>query len=350
MAGVGAGKWQHCSHDDEVEDLESASTHVGHRTYTCSHARPKLEHGPPSEEGRPPGDVGRLAAARFIRYMHSYSLPPREASHSCERCREAACATQASEGFGRQGRGNSSDASRAPKQHVTVTIKKREEKLGHPLLSQLLTSKNRPSQFRAYVPPPTFTPLRKTKSILAGKTSASQGQAFSQVKNEEPKRTSGHGNHRVNVSKESDSGLTLSPLMVDLESWVSQLDSGLDMGFGLDLGWTNQGGYGDDVDQNDDGVVVDDDDDHVTGSPGAVLSQGPPSPLIPDTSIAEPNLPCNIQGQGHPHRQALNQHPDDQGLPLLGNHDCIPPTGLICALSSPFPALTTSKFDSATNP
>ncbi|XP_078792554.1 peroxisome proliferator-activated receptor gamma coactivator 1-alpha isoform X7 [Oryzias latipes] len=66
MAGVGAGKWQHCSHDDEVEDLESASTHVGHRTYTCSHARPKLEHGPPSEEGRPPGDVGRLAAARFI--------------------------------------------------------------------------------------------------------------------------------------------------------------------------------------------------------------------------------------------------------------------------------------------
>ncbi|XP_078792551.1 peroxisome proliferator-activated receptor gamma coactivator 1-alpha isoform X5 [Oryzias latipes] len=324
MAGVGAGKWQHCSHDDEVEDLESASTHVGHRTYTCSHARPKLEHGPPSEEGRPPGDVGRLAAARFIRYMHSYSLPPREASHSCERCREAACATQASEGFGRQGRSNSSDASRAPKQHVTVTIKKREEKLGHPLLSQLLTSKNRPSQFRAYVPPPTFTPLRKNKSILAGKTSASQGQAFSQVKNEEPKRTSGHGNHRLNVSKEPDSGLTLSPLMVDLESWVSQLDSGLDMGFGLDLGWTNQGGYGDDVDQNDDGVVVDDDDDHVTGSPGAVLSQGPPSPLIPDTSIAEPNLPCNIQGQGHPHRQALNQHPDDQGLPLLAKPTTLP--------------------------
>ncbi|XP_028998922.1 peroxisome proliferator-activated receptor gamma coactivator 1-alpha isoform X4 [Betta splendens] len=66
VADVGAGKWQRCTHDHRVEESEVASIPVGHRTSTCGHARPKLEHGPCSEEGRPPGDVGRLAAARFI--------------------------------------------------------------------------------------------------------------------------------------------------------------------------------------------------------------------------------------------------------------------------------------------
>ncbi|XP_032400074.1 peroxisome proliferator-activated receptor gamma coactivator 1-alpha isoform X2 [Etheostoma spectabile] len=66
VAGVGAGKWQRCTHDAGVKESEGASIPVGHRTSTCGHARPKLEHGSPSEEGRPPGDVGRLAAARFI--------------------------------------------------------------------------------------------------------------------------------------------------------------------------------------------------------------------------------------------------------------------------------------------
>ncbi|XP_024913117.1 peroxisome proliferator-activated receptor gamma coactivator 1-alpha isoform X4 [Cynoglossus semilaevis] len=66
VAGVGAGKWQRCTHDGGIEELEGASIPVGHRTSICGHARPKLEHGLPSEEGRPPGDAGRLAAARFI--------------------------------------------------------------------------------------------------------------------------------------------------------------------------------------------------------------------------------------------------------------------------------------------
>ncbi|XP_056882014.1 peroxisome proliferator-activated receptor gamma coactivator 1-alpha isoform X6 [Takifugu flavidus] len=66
VAGVGAGKWQRCSHGDGFEESEGASVPVGHRNATCGHACPKLEHGPPGEEGRPPGDVGRLAAARFI--------------------------------------------------------------------------------------------------------------------------------------------------------------------------------------------------------------------------------------------------------------------------------------------
>ncbi|XP_069026356.1 LOW QUALITY PROTEIN: peroxisome proliferator-activated receptor gamma coactivator 1-alpha [Embiotoca jacksoni] len=327
MAGVGAGKWQRCSHDDGVEESEGASIPVGHRTSTCGHARPKLEHGPPSEEGRPPGDVGRLAAARFIRYMHSYSLPPREVSHSCEHCREAAGATQASEGFGRQGRSSSSGASRASHRHITVTIKKLDEKPGHPLLSQLLTSKRRPARYR-HLLPPQISPVRSTKSKLAGKRSEIPAQAVSRVKEEEPRGTTDHRNQEVSQAIEPDSGPLLSPLALDLESWVSQPDPGVDLGFGLELGWPNQGAYGEDVDHDDDNNAdddgVDDDDDHVMGSPAAVLPQGPPSPLIPDTSIAEPNPPCIIQGKGHPHRQALSEHPDDQGHPLLAKPTTLP--------------------------
>ncbi|XP_070710985.1 peroxisome proliferator-activated receptor gamma coactivator 1-alpha isoform X2 [Pempheris klunzingeri] len=325
VAGVGAGKWQRCTHDDGVEESEGASIPVGHRTSTCGHARPKLEHGPPSEEGRPPGDVGRLAAARFIRYMHSYSLPPREASHSCEHCREAAGATQASEGFGRQGRRNSSGASHAPPRHITVTIKKRDEKPGHPLLSQLLTSKQRPAQYRAHLLPSKITLLPTTQSKSAGKRSESPVQAVSKVEEEELQGTTDCRNRAVSQVEGPDSGSLLSPLALDLESWVSQPDPELDMGFGLELGWLN---YGEDVDHDDaddddDGVDADD-DDHVTGSPAAVLSQGPPSPLFPDTRIAEPAPPFIIQGQGHPHRQALSEHPDDQGHPLLAKPTTLP--------------------------
>ncbi|XP_049423848.1 peroxisome proliferator-activated receptor gamma coactivator 1-alpha isoform X4 [Epinephelus fuscoguttatus] len=326
VAGVGAGKWQRCTHDDGVEESEGASIPVGHRTSTCGHARPKLEHGPPSEEGRPPGDVGRLAAARFIRYMHSYSLPPREVSHSCEHCREAAGATQASEGFGRQGRRNSSGAGHAPHRHITVTIRKRDEKPGHPLLSQLLTSKQRPAQYRAHLLPPKITPLPSTQSKSAGRRSESPAQAPSKVDEEELGGTTDCRIRGASQLEEPDAGSLLSPLALDLESWVNQPDSGLDMGFGLDLGWLNQGVYGEDVDHDDDdddddGVDDDDDDDHVTGSPTAVLSQGP---LFPDTRIAEPAPPCIIQGQGHPHRQALSEHPDDQGLPLLAKPTTLP--------------------------
>ncbi|TKS92798.1 Peroxisome proliferator-activated receptor gamma coactivator 1-alpha [Collichthys lucidus] len=323
VAGVGAGKWQRCSHDDGVEESEGASIPAGHRTSSCGHARPKLEHGPPSEEGRPPGDVGRLAAARFIRYMHSYSLPPREVSHSCEHCREAAGATQASEGFGRQGRRSRNGASRAPRRHITVTIRKRDEKPGHPLLSQLLTSKPRPAQYRADLLPHKITPLPSTLSKSAGKRSESPAQAVSKLEEEKLEGTTDCRNRAVRQVEAPDSGSLLSPLAFDLESWVSQPDSGLDLGFGLELGWLN---HGEDVDHDDDddGVDDDDDDDHVTGSPAAVLSQGPPSPLFPDTRIAEPAPPCIIQGHGHPHRQALSEHPDDQGHPLLAKPTTLP--------------------------
>ncbi|XP_069374940.1 peroxisome proliferator-activated receptor gamma coactivator 1-alpha isoform X2 [Paralichthys olivaceus] len=324
VAGVGAGKWQRCTHDGGVEESEGASIPVGHRTSTCGHACPKLEHGPPSEEGRLPGDADRLAAARFIRYMHSYSLPPREVSHSCEHCREAAGATQASEGFGRQGRSKRSGTSRAPHRHITVTIKKRDGKLGHPLLSQLLTSKQRPARYLAHLVPPKITPLPSTQGKLAGKRSESTSQAVSNVKEEEFRVTSDFKNWGVSQAEEPDSGPLLSPLALDLESWVSQQDPGLDIGFGLELGWPIQGGCGEDVDHNDDDDDGVDDDDHVTGSPAAVLSQGPPSPLFPETINAEPTLSCIIQGQGHPHRQALSKHPDDQGHPLLAKPTTLP--------------------------
>ncbi|XP_040037704.2 peroxisome proliferator-activated receptor gamma coactivator 1-alpha isoform X1 [Gasterosteus aculeatus] len=326
VAGVGAGKWQRCAHDDGVEKSEGASIPVGHRASTCGHARTKLEHGPPGEEGRPPGDVGRLAAARFIRYMHSYSLPPREVSHSCEHCREAEGATQASEGFGRQGRRTSRGASRAPHRHVTVTIRKRDEKPGHPLLSQLLTSKQRPARYRAHLLPPQITPSATIQSKSAGKRSKSPAQAPTKVEVEELEGANDSRNQGVSQLEEPDSGSLLSPLAFDLESWVNQPDSGLDMGFGLELRWLNQGFYGEDVDHDEDGGGGGgvDDEDNAMGGPAAVLSQGPTSPLFPDTRIAEPAPPCIIQGQGHPHRQALSEHPDDQGLPLLAKPTTLP--------------------------
>lgn len=324
VAGHGAGKWQRCSHDDGVEDSEGASVPVGRRTYTCGHTRPKQQHGPPNEEGRPPGDVGRLAAARFIRYMHSYSLPPREVSHSCEHCREAAGATQARQSFGKQGRSSSGGARSAPQRHITVMIKKREVKPGHPLLSQLLTSKQRPTKFLAQLHQlHSITPSGTASRRSADKRSKSPAKTLLKAQEKDDRDVSAY----INQAKMSNPGPPLSHITLDLQSWVSQPNPDLDLGFGQELGWPNQGGFGEDVDHDDDGdgVVVDDDDNHVMGSPAAVLSRGPTSPFLPDTSIAEPSPPCIIQGQGPPHRQALSEHPDDQGHLLLGNHDCIPP-------------------------
>lgn len=318
MAGHGDGKWPRCTLDDGVEESEGTSVPVGRRTYKCGHACPKPQHGPPSEEGRPPGDVGHLAAARFIRYMHSYSLPPREVSHSCEHCREAAGATQANESFGRQGPSKSSGVGRAPHRQTSVTFKKKDVKPGHPLLSQLLTSKQRPIQHWAQLPQPTINLLHSTKSKPEGKSSKSHVEFSCRMEKKEVRRSTNFRN------KAEELELLLPPLAIDQESWDTQLDQGLDTGFGLALVWPNQWGYRDDVDHDDDGVVDDIDDDHVMGSLAAVPSPGQPSPLISDTSIAEPTPPCIIQVQGHPHRQALSEHPDDQGHPVLGNHDCIP--------------------------
>ncbi|XP_075891509.1 peroxisome proliferator-activated receptor gamma coactivator 1-alpha isoform X5 [Nelusetta ayraudi] len=323
VAGVGAGKWQRCRRDDGFEESEGVSVPDGHRTSTCGHARPKLEHGLPSEEGRPPGDVARLAAARFIRYMHSYSLPPREVSHSCEHCREAEGATQATQGVGRLGRRSSSGTGHAPPKHITVTIRKRDEKPGHPLLSQLLSSKPRPARYREHILPPKIGALTTTLSKSnKGKRSKSPALAASKVEGHHLNKTT---DSRIEPpprqDEEADSGSLLSAL--GIESWVSLSDSGLDMGFGLELGWLNHRDlYQDNNDDDDDGVAVD--DDHLMGRPAAVLSQSPPSPLFPDTRIAEPGPARSIHGQGHPHRQTLSEHPDDQAHLLLATPTTLP--------------------------
>lgn len=321
VAGVGAGKWQRCSHGDGFEELEGASVPVGHRNSACGHACPKLEHGPSSEEGRPPGDVARLAAARFIRYMHSYSLPPREVSHGCEHCREAAGATQASEGFGRRGRSKGAGAGRAPSKRITVTIRKRDEKPGHPLLSQLLSSKQRPDQHRAHL----LHPLTSFSSKLAGQRSKTPVKSVPKGKGGKLGQNSDSQDRTVSRVRESDSFPSPG------DSWLSQPRSGINRGTRGPLN------HGEDVDHDnddDDDDADDVDDEPVTGSPAVVLSQGPPSPLFPDTRIAEPTPPCITQGQGQPHRQALSEHPDDQGHPLLGNQDCIPHWVYLCSVFS----------------
>ncbi|XP_077598657.1 peroxisome proliferator-activated receptor gamma coactivator 1-alpha isoform X7 [Stigmatopora nigra] len=255
-----AGKWQHCAQDDGVEDSDAASVSVGHRSHNnCGHVHPKT-----SGEGKPPGDTNHLAAARFIRYMHSYSLPPREASHSCEHCREALNATP----------NKSGRPTRAPRRHIMVTIKKRDSKPGHPLLSRLLTTKQRPARYRDHL----LNPLTATHGQLQP---SQKGRHF-----KAPKPS------RVTPSDLTDSGFGLEP------EWGV---------YGADLNHNHGDRFINNPADDDNGVY---DDNHVTGSPGMAPSQGPPSPLFPDTSNADPTPARFTYGYG----QALSEHPDDQLL------------------------------------
>ncbi|CAB1345189.1 unnamed protein product [Coregonus sp. 'balchen'] len=327
VAGVGAGKWRRCAHGAGGTEGQSepaaapAPVPPTHRNGSA-HARPKLERRPSSEEGRPPGpqpavDAGRLAAARFIRYMHSYSLPPRETGQtgSCGRCPEVGTATQASECWGGHGRGA------AACRHITVTIKKREGEPGHPLLSQLLTSKQRPARYRAHLLPPTTTPQpRKSSSSRMSSGVLERDQCPSQaIEVEEKYRGTVNinpGSRGLRQAKEPDS----DPLLAEslgLGNWVSQPDQGLDLGLELGFGWpevglVEQAGCFREEVRNDDAMC----------SPMA-LSQGLPSPLFPDSRIPDPT-PSITQGQQHLHRQAVCRHPDDQGLPLLAKPTTLP--------------------------
>lgn len=351
VAGVGAGKWRRCAHgaggtEGQCEPAAAPAPVPPTRRNGSGHARPKLERRPSSEEGRPPGpqpavDAGRLAAARFIRYMHSYSLLPRETGQtgSCGRCRKAGAATQAIECWGRHDRGA------AATRHIVVTVKKREEESGHPLLSQLLTSKQRPASYRAHLLLPATTPQpRKSSSSRMSSGVLERDQCPSQAIEVEEKEHRGTvninpGRWGLRQAKEPDS----DPLLAEslgLGSWVSQPDQGLDLGLELGLGWPKvglveqAGCFGEEVR----------DDDDAMGSP-MVLSQGLPSPLFPDSRIPDPT-PSVTQGQQHLHMQAVCRHPDDQGLLLLGNHRCIPALSLF----SPSPALTTFQFDYTLTP
>ncbi|XP_041738467.2 peroxisome proliferator-activated receptor gamma coactivator 1-alpha isoform X1 [Coregonus clupeaformis] len=322
VAGVGAGKWRRCAHgaggtEGQSEPAAAPAPVPQARRNDSVHACPKLERRPSSEEGRPPGpqpavDAGRLAVARFIRYMHSYSLPSRETGQtgSCGRCRKAG------ECWGRH------DRSAAVPRHITVTIKKREEEPGHPLLSQLLTSKQRPARYQAHLLPSATTPQpRKSSSSRISSGVLERDECPSQAIEVEEKEHRGTvninpGSWGLRQAKEPDS----DPLLAEslgLGSWVSQPDQGLDLGLGLGLGWLEVG-----LVEQADCFGEDVRDDDAMGSPMA-LSQGLPSPLFPDCRIPDPT-PSVTQGQQHLHRQAVCRHPDDQGLTLLAKPTTLP--------------------------
>ncbi|KAJ8008264.1 hypothetical protein DPEC_G00102990 [Dallia pectoralis] len=326
VAGVGAGKWRRCAHGagstEAQSELAAAPAPVPPaRRNGGAHARPKLERRPSSEEGRPPGpgpeaDAGPLAAARFIRYMHSYSLPPRETGQtgSCGRCREASAAILAGKG----GRGRGAAARR----HVTVTVRKRDEVPGHPVLSLLLTSKHRSARYRAQMLPPTTSsqPCKSSSTRMSSRVLERDEFPSPAIKLEEDekkyKRTVNvnPGSFGLRQAVQPDPDPPLSECL-GLGSWVSEQDQELDLGLGLGwpgVGLAEQGGCFS-------GNACDDD---AVGSPLALL-QGPLSPLFPDSRIPE-LTPSVTQGQPYLHRQVVCRPPDDQGFPLLANPTNLP--------------------------
>ncbi|XP_062850210.1 peroxisome proliferator-activated receptor gamma coactivator 1-alpha isoform X3 [Trichomycterus rosablanca] len=272
VAGEGAGQWRRYTHGEKSTPvLPSCGSGCSH---TCS-----------SEEGRPlqGADPGSLAAARFIRYMHSYSLPPREMSRSgsCGRCLEE---------------GGWAGASRANK-HITITIRKRRQVQEHPMLSQLLTSRPRPARYRAHLQMPDDP---QTDEQDSSKTPPKdQGGDWQIVKgSQEPFPDPQESNQTDSTA------LDISPLVVlDLENWLINLEQDFE-GSKILLG------------QN--GVDV---DDNFVSSPMSP-SLGLPSPLFPDSIVPE-HTPSTIQGQT-PHRQAVCEYSDDQVPSLLAKPTTLP--------------------------
>ncbi|KAM6949462.1 peroxisome proliferator-activated receptor gamma coactivator 1-alpha [Aplochiton taeniatus] len=312
VAGVGEGKWRRCGanvaqgQSQAVPSPGQPGCDASVGPHCCAHACPKVELGPSCEEGRPPGPTA--AAARFIRYMHSYSLPPREASHtgSCERCREAGIVKVAA-----------AKASQCTSNSRTIAVSAKnpkEEPSGHPLLSRLLTSKQRPARYRAHLLAPSVKPqpLRESRSVVMSAGALGKDEARSSQANEkkvekekdiDPVQTRNWG---LGPTRGPDSDPMLAQSL-GLESWVSQVDQQLDLGLGLELGWPEVGCFGEEF-----GKEAGHHDD-VEGSPVALSPLGPPSPFFPSSRIGEP-APSAIQGQ----------HPDDQALSLLAKPTTLP--------------------------
>ncbi|KAL0970321.1 hypothetical protein UPYG_G00240430 [Umbra pygmaea] len=324
VAGEGAGKWRRCAHG--AGDTEgpgrtgpaapSSAPGIGNGQ---RHAAPKLERGPSSEEGMRPGgqpaaDAGRLAAARFIRYMHSYSLPPREAGHadSCGRCREVGAAAQTSGRRGGHGCGTPA------RRHITVTVMKREEESGHPLLCQLLT-KRRPAPHKA--PPTASTQPRESSSTRTSSRVLGRDKFPGQAVKVEEVTKAYRRTDNMNLcslglrqATEPDSDPLLAECL-GLGSWVREPDQGLDLGLGL--GWSEVG-----LLKQAACFREDDCDDDAVVNPTALL-QGPPSPLFPDSRT--PDLtPSVTQGQPYLHKQEVRRPLDVQGFLLLAKPTNLP--------------------------
>ncbi|XP_058637073.1 peroxisome proliferator-activated receptor gamma coactivator 1-alpha isoform X6 [Onychostoma macrolepis] len=271
VAGEGAGKWRRCTQGGHSAPV--ALSHGGGCGHACS-----------GEEGRPPGlqpsvDPGSLAAARFIRYMHSYSLPPRETGHagSCGHCLEAG-------GLAEAGRAN---------RHITVTIRKRRQELEHPMLSQLLTSRPRPARYRAHLQLPQNK--RRDLPDTASRVQESHGhlERASRERNREAPIL-----HKQAFSVADQSNLECSAeLKLDLESWLSMPEQ------------VTGDSLHDLVGQAGEDIFYD-----VIGSPMS-FSQGLPSTLFPDSLVPEPS---------DSQKQALRRHLDDQVPPMLAKPTILP--------------------------
>ncbi|KAK7175856.1 hypothetical protein R3I93_000195 [Phoxinus phoxinus] len=276
VAGEGAGKWRRCTQGEQSAPV------VLSRGGGCGHACS-------GEEGRLPGlqpavDPGSLAAARFIRYMHSYSLPPRETGHagSCGHCLEAG-------GLAEAGRAN---------RHITVTIRKRRQELEHPMLSQMLTSRPRPARYRAHLQLPSV-PQSNMRDLpdLAPRVQKSHGH-LEQASRDHPRKTPSLHKQTFSVADQSDLKCSTG-LKLDLESWLSMPEQVTG-----DRLHDLVGQAGEDVFE------------YVIGSPMS-FSQGLPSPLFPDSLVPE-HTPSDSQ------KQALCRHLDDQAPPMLAKPTILP--------------------------
>ncbi|XP_051571038.1 peroxisome proliferator-activated receptor gamma coactivator 1-alpha-like isoform X1 [Myxocyprinus asiaticus] len=266
VAGEGAGKWRRCTHREQ-------SAPVAPCGHACS-----------GEEG---ADPGSLAAARFIRYMHSYSLQPREMGHagSCGHCLEVG------------GRAYAGRASR----HFTVTIRKQRQELKHPMLSQLLTSRPRPARYRAHLQLPNVPHnIRQYLPDEAHRVQESDGHSEQAIHEHDSKTPISH-DQTFSLADQSDLECS-TELNLDLESCLSK---------------TERESLCDLVSQAGGEDVLND----VIGSPMS-FSQGLPSPLFPDSLVPE-HTPSDSQGQ-RPHKQALCRHLDDQVSPMLAKPTILP--------------------------
>lgn len=269
VAGEGAGKWRRCT-----QGGHSAPVALSHGN-GCGHACS-------GEEGLQPGvDPGSLAAARFIRYMHSYSLLPRETGHagSCGHCLEA---------------GGLAEAGHANK-HVTVTIRKRRQELEHPMLSQLLTSRPRPARYRAHLQLPQNKGRDLPDTVFRVPESH---RHLERASRERPREAPSLHKQAFSVANQSNLECSVE-LKLDLESWLIMPEQVTGDSLHDLVGQTGEDVF-----------------DDVIGSPMS-FSQGLPSPLFPDSLVPE-LTPSDSQ------KQALRRHLDDQVPPMLGNHCCIP--------------------------
>ncbi|KAJ8385221.1 hypothetical protein AAFF_G00190980 [Aldrovandia affinis] len=300
VAGVGAGEWRGCvcgaGIEGQSEPTAPAPIPPPARRNGRGNARPELEHRPSSEEGRPPGpqpalDTARLAAARFIRYMHSYSLPPREMgqSGSCGRCREEGGASAS----GRPG------GARHTCRHTAATVPEREES-GHPLLSRLLMSKQEPARHRGHPRPP---PLPRDTSPRVPRGDRPPGGRGERA----------HRGTRAPGRRGTDRQVRPSPATKPAGG-----RGGSEPGTGprLELGRCESR-------EEQAGCVGDDVRHDVLGSP-VPWAQAPPSPLFPHSVTPVGDLNLSITQEQHPHRQAICRPPDDRVPPLLAKPTTLP--------------------------